>query len=60
MFDNIKDMAKRKKEYQEMRLKELHHMGEGCSKAGRKCSTGKHFDLVDLENLTFKNLFIDE
>ena len=35
-------------------------MGESCKKSSRKCSTAKHFDIVDLENMAFKNLYIDE
>lgn len=35
-------------------------MGEGCKKAGRRCSVEKHFDLVDVENLAFNNLYIED
>ena len=33
--------------------------GHACRKAGRKCSVEKQFDLVDIENMAFNNLFVD-
>ena len=30
-----------------------------CKNGTRRCSIQKHFDIVDIENLAFNNMFID-
>ncbi|CDW73922.1 UNKNOWN [Stylonychia lemnae] len=60
VFEDQKDINLRKKKEQQQMIQNLQKTGISCiSSTNRKCSNKKHFDIVDVENLAFSNLYIE-